>query len=272
MLKLSQKLSFLFLLSITTSVQSQGFCQAFVNVNYDTPHHLKYEPPLKLPGGYSYRYVGDTYNDSIASVAVDPGCSLKVWSNSDFLGDTWTISEDMPDIGRVWAKKISSMFCACNNAAQAPVNPQSHYPVPGHNPQSAHNAPGYANAADPTVTIPPHSGARQTPPGHAGFTGTVKACQLYEYAHFHGGLFNVFANNRPISLGHLWDNRASSVVVPQGCQLTIYQDFNFGKRANPYAAHTVANNPASKVFNPGHYRYIGKLWDDQASSAKCLCR
>lgn len=83
-------------------------------------------------------------------------------------------------------------------------------------------------------------------------------CKMYEHNNFGGRFFAVQPNAKIANLGQQqWNDIASSVQVPNGCQLTVWQHVNFAGESENYAS--------------GAYASVGSKWNDQISSAACSC-
>lgn len=85
-----------------------------------------------------------------------------------------------------------------------------------------------------------------------------RACEMYQHLDFEGRTFVAEADVPYPSLGEGWNDVVSSVRVPRGCRLAIYQDYDF--------------RGAARTISPGSYRSVGDSWNDEISSVQCLCR
>ncbi len=88
------------------------------------------------------------------------------------------------------------------------------------------------------------------------FASKSGAVVMYEHSNFKGKSFTVEPNQNYSNVGEYWNDRISSIKVPNGCELSVYQDSSFGGK--------------SKIFKPGQYPNIGNSWNDQISSLKTL--
>ena len=95
----------------------------------------------------------------------------------------------------------------------------------------------------------------------AGYLATpaeaFNGCSLYEHANWVGSEFRMGRNYQTRYVGDAFNDKASSVSVPSGCRLTVWQHANFGG--------------AVRHFSGGDYAYVGDLWNDQISSVRCRC-
>ena len=82
-------------------------------------------------------------------------------------------------------------------------------------------------------------------------------CSLYEHGWWSGSEFRVGRNYQFTYVGDNFNDRASSVSVPNGCWLTFWQHSNF--------------NGEYQILYGGDYPYVGDLWNDQISSVRCQC-
>lgn len=88
--------------------------------------------------------------------------------------------------------------------------------------------------------------------------GVDRFCRFYADVNFNGANRGVAENTSLRYVGDAWNDKISSVKVPQGCSLRVYQHRDFGGD--------------SRVFAAGDYAAVGALWNDQASSLQCSCR
>ncbi|MEX1346206.1 MAG: beta/gamma crystallin-related protein [Desulfobacterales bacterium] len=81
---------------------------------------------------------------------------------------------------------------------------------------------------------------------------------MYEGHNFSGPVYFVYAWEEISRIGRWWNDLCSSVVVPPNCHLVVYMHHNF-----------TGNNT---TFSPGQYPNIGPPFENNISSAKCLCQ
>lgn len=84
-----------------------------------------------------------------------------------------------------------------------------------------------------------------------------RQCVLYQHRDFSGQPYGVAANTQTEYVGDRFNDQASSVSVPFGCELHVYQHRDFGGD--------------SRTFRSGNNEYFGDLWNDRVSSARCVC-
>ena len=84
-----------------------------------------------------------------------------------------------------------------------------------------------------------------------------KTCTMYEHRDFAGDKYRLRANRRVDYLGNSWNDEISSVKVPRGCRLKVFEHADF--------------RGASRTFRSGRDSYIGRSWNDRISSAACIC-
>ncbi len=83
-------------------------------------------------------------------------------------------------------------------------------------------------------------------------------CELYEHSSFKGGQYEVARNQMFEFAGQSWNDRVSSVKVPEGCTLTVYRHLNL--------------TGESKRFSPGAHQNVGDDWNDHITSGTCTCK
>ena len=66
-----------------------------------------------IPFGVRRKYVGDTWNDKISSIACSPGCGLSAWDHRDFGGASKTFNGAYVYVGDAWNDRISSVEVVC---------------------------------------------------------------------------------------------------------------------------------------------------------------
>ena len=84
-----------------------------------------------------------------------------------------------------------------------------------------------------------------------------RQCVLYQHRDFAGQPYRLSANTQIHYVGDGFNDQASSVSVPYGCELHVYQHRDFGGDV--------------RTFRSGNNEYFGDLWNDQVSSAMCVC-
>ncbi len=73
----------------------------------------------EIPLGLNRRYVGDTWNDRISSIACSGSCALRVWEHRDYQGAARTFTGAISYVGDEWNDRISSMKPICGGDAIA---------------------------------------------------------------------------------------------------------------------------------------------------------
>ena len=68
--------------------------------------------------GTRQRYVGDSWNDKISSIACRSGCVLTTYEDRDFGGDWHFWRGNMAYVGDAWNDRISSLTADCSEAKQ----------------------------------------------------------------------------------------------------------------------------------------------------------
>merc|ERR1712013_890455 len=89
--------------------------------------------------------------------------------------------------------------------------------------------------------------------GRAQVPAPVRACsvEIFEHANYHGGREVYRGDVRRVR----HNDRMSSLKVPTGCCLTIYEHYNFGGRNHRYCSQNVG--------------FVGGWWNDRVSSLSC---
>ncbi len=85
-----------------------------------------------------------------------------------------------------------------------------------------------------------------------------RSCELFQHMDFGGGSLLAESNAPYRRLDDGWNDQFSSLKVPRGCRLEVYQDYDF--------------RGASRTVPSGSYRSVGDDWNDQISSLRCICR
>lgn len=82
------------------------------------------------------------------------------------------------------------------------------------------------------------------------------ACVIYEDARFGGDSYGFSETGQSSRYSRSWDDRVSSVRVAPGCRLTLWEDPNFR---------------GSAITFEGEVSFVGREWNDRASSSRCEC-
>lgn len=92
----------------------------------------------------------------------------------------------------------------------------------------------------------------------ASTSANAKLCAvLYEHDNYHGSSLIVSdANAQNGWLGDGWNDRATSISVEPGCNITVFEHSDF--RGASYTLYGSNSN-------------LGNMWNDQISSYKCSC-
>jgi hypothetical protein len=83
-------------------------------------------------------------------------------------------------------------------------------------------------------------------------------CVMYVHDNYQGPAYLVYKNAEVYVVGTAYNDEISSLSVPQGCKLQVFVDWKF--------------QGASNTYPPGAYPAVGSMWNDQISSAKCICQ
>ena len=98
-----------------------------------------------------------------------------------------------------------------------------------------------------------------SPPPRYDVRKSNKVCKLFQHADFQGKKYPLFANSQMSVLNSRsdWNDEVSSVKVPRGCRLTVYEHKDY--------------RGASTTFYAGKHEFVGRNWNDRVSSAACYC-
>jgi hypothetical protein len=83
-------------------------------------------------------------------------------------------------------------------------------------------------------------------------------CELYEHSSLRGAKYDVARNQKFDFAKQPWNDRASSVKVPDGCRLTVF--------------HNLKLTGGSRTFPPGVHNKLGEGWNDHITSGTCTCK
>lgn len=89
-------------------------CAYYEHRNFDGAH-------VDVVEGTNRRYVGDTWNDRISSIACHSDCTLEAFEHREFGGARSVFYPNFAYVGSFWNDRISSLRVSC--AARKPVGP-----------------------------------------------------------------------------------------------------------------------------------------------------
>ena len=93
---------------------------------------------------------------------------------------------------------------------------------------------------------------------NAGDGDFGRQCVMWVHDNYQGPSYIVYKNAEISVIGSSFNDEISSLFVPQGCYLQAFFHWKF--------------QGANNTYPPGYYPAVGSMWNDQISSAKCICR
>lgn len=80
---------------------------------------------------------------------------------------------------------------------------------------------------------------------------------MYQNGNFGGKVLPLAKGDSSGFFTKEWNDQVSSIKVPDGCALTVYENNNYGG--------------SSRTYPSGKHKWVGDGWNDKISSAKCSC-
>lgn len=151
------------------------------------------------------------FNDTISSIQITRGEEVEVCTDAGYRGSCTVITSDVYNMGRGWNDQISSI--AITEARRGPPGRGPGRPGPGPGPGPRPPGPGRPQPQPPRIE---------------------EAC-FYTDAGYNGAGFCVRAGSTVANLGNTgYNDKVSSIRIPRGLTVTIYQDANFAGDRRTY--------------------------------------
>jgi len=203
---------------------------------------------LSLEDGRSYEQLQNLgWNDRISSVAISPGCRMRVGEHVFFNGDNAIVTGNIPQLEARINNRISSLSCACGGGDTGRASrsgQRAQQPIVSFDNPNANSAQRQAQQ-------------RRSQTSQYQFSANRPGCAAYEHSNFQGKEISLRPGEIASQLApRNWNDIITGVRVTRGCALEVGEHHDFkGKR-----------RLISRDID-----HVGAEWNDKISALSCQC-